>query len=88
MKPEQQCVSRVIIVCPNHLLRFYPLITSVPPGVLSVSQSVSHRHSNHLLFSFCSALCVLLGLSAICVSSSNPLKQTVVTLTRPSSTLL
>lgn len=49
MKPEQQPVSgcpslRVIIVCPNHssrlsLLRFYPLITSVPPGGPSVTHS-------------------------------------------------
>lgn len=49
MKPEQQPVSgcpslRVIIVRPNHssclsLLRFYPLITSAPPGGPSLTHS-------------------------------------------------
>lgn len=68
----------VIIVCPNHscclsLLRFYPLITSLPHQ--ECCQSVRQiSHLNHLLFTVSLSLCFLVGLSAVCVSSSNPKK--------------
>lgn len=58
MKPEQQqCVGRVIIVHPNHscrlsLLRFYPLITSAPPGGLSLAHTACFQRPDLAGFSF------------------------------------
>lgn len=62
MKLEQEhCVWQVIIVRPNHscclsLLRFYPLITSAPPGGLCLAHTACSSWQDLAGFSFANPL--------------------------------